>query len=223
VAEEPGSERVVASIKSNCRPVTTDVPQQLTRGPTLCSIFMNDLNNTEEHIFSKSADDTKLGGLADTPEDCEAIQRDLDRLERRAEKNLMKLNKEKRKVLHRGRNKPRHQYTLGVNLLEGSSAGEDLGVLVANKLNMNQNRAEKSRPERDERKHPNGGWKAARGTFFSVESRNRRRANRHKAIPQNFYILVHFRHDKFLADKAILILLEKKDQKTSISAVTAHC
>jgi len=34
--------------------------------------------------------DTKLGGVAYTLEDCAAIQRDLDRLEMWAEKNVMK-------------------------------------------------------------------------------------------------------------------------------------
>ncbi|KAK4830533.1 hypothetical protein QYF61_011671 [Mycteria americana] len=75
-------------------------------------------NGGAERILSKFADDTKLGGVADTPEGCAAIQRDLNRLEKWADGNLMKFNKEKSKALHLGRNNPRHQYMLGANQLE---------------------------------------------------------------------------------------------------------
>ncbi|PKU31221.1 rna-directed dna polymerase from mobile element jockey-like [Limosa lapponica baueri] len=83
------------------------------------------------------ADETKLGGEADTPEGCAAIQRDFNRLEKWADENLLKFNK-KCKVLHLVRNNPMHQYMLGATQLESSLAEKFLGVLVDTKLNMSQ-------------------------------------------------------------------------------------
>jgi len=74
----------------------------------------------------------------DTPEVCAAIQRDLDRLENWSERNSMKFNMGKCRVLHLGRSNLMHQYRLGADLLETSSVERDLGVLVDNRLTMSQ-------------------------------------------------------------------------------------
>ena len=74
----------------------------------------------------------------DTPEGCAAIQRDLDRLESWTERNLMKFNKGKCRVLHLGRNNPMHQYRLRADLLQSSSVERNLSVLVDDRLTMSQ-------------------------------------------------------------------------------------
>ncbi|KAF7239045.1 RNA-directed DNA polymerase from mobile element jockey [Varanus komodoensis] len=120
---------------SNWMEVTSGVPQGSVLGPVLFNIFINDLDEQVQGKIIRFADDTKLGGIANTLEDRMKIQGDLHKLEHWAETNRMKFDKDNCHVLHIGKRNQWHRYKMG-NMWHNRSEQEK--DLVDNRLNMSQ-------------------------------------------------------------------------------------
>ena len=94
--------------------VSGRVPQGLGLGLVLFNIVIGDLDEGIKPTLSRLADDTELGGVADTAEGCATTQQDLER------------------------NECMYQCRLGQELLERSSAEKDLWVLAGDRLAVSQ-------------------------------------------------------------------------------------
>ena len=119
---------VLNGTTSTWREGCSGVIEDSALGPVLFNIFINDLDTGIEGALIKFAEDTKLGGIANTLEDRLNIQQDLDRLEHWALSNKMQLTGGKSKVLHLGRRNQMHRYRIGER---------DLGILLDHYLKMN--------------------------------------------------------------------------------------
>jgi len=98
---------------SKWRSVTSGVPQGSVLGLVFFSIFVGNMDSGIECTLNKFADNTKQSSAANMLKGRDAIERDLDRLERWVHAKLLKFNKAKCMVLHLGQDNLKHRYRLG--------------------------------------------------------------------------------------------------------------
>ena len=116
--------------------VLSGVPQGSVLGPLLFIIFINDIDFAARLIklLLKFADDTKTANKIMAPKDCEDLQSCINDMCKWAETWAMEINVTKCKVLHIGRNNPRHIYTMNNVPLETVTSEKDIGVLIGESL-----------------------------------------------------------------------------------------
>ena len=130
----------VNNATSDWAPVTSGIPQGTVLGPILFVIFVNDLPNNVTSETLMFADDTKLLKIIKCDRDSLNFQSDLDRLHRWSLTWQLKFNPNKCKIMHTGRQREEHLYTM-INdendtrtILEETTCEKDLGLHVDNQL-----------------------------------------------------------------------------------------
>ncbi|MGH0123268.1 UNVERIFIED_CONTAM: hypothetical protein FKN15_021008, partial [Acipenser sinensis] len=118
--------------------VTSGVPQGSVLGPLLFLIYINDLDSGIVSKLIKFADDTKIGGVANTAEAAKVIQNDLDSIQKWADTWQMKFNREKCKVLHAGIKNVHYKYHMGDTEIEEGNYEKDLGVYVDSEMSSSR-------------------------------------------------------------------------------------
>ena len=130
---------VIQGSKSEWAPVTSGIPQGSVLGPTLFTLFVNDMPQQVSSCVKLFADDTKL--YRRVTNGSTELQADIDALVKWSKEWLLPFNSTKCRVMHLGRRNAEHPY-----LLDGASIQEvreerDLGVVVDDELKFHQQTA----------------------------------------------------------------------------------
>jgi Reverse transcriptase (RNA-dependent DNA polymerase) len=129
---------VLGKHMSSWQDVSSGVPQGSVLGPLLFVMFINDLPEAVNNFPSKLyADDSKI--IADVSNDVDShkLQQDIDAIVEWTDTWLMRLNFDKCKVMHMGRQNPKREYqmfdvtTSTFSTLTSTQKERDLGVTIS--------------------------------------------------------------------------------------------
>ena len=129
---------VLENTASHWSPVTSVVPQGSILGPLLFTLFINDLPDEAAYGLKVAlyADDTKLYRNVSSAEHCNLIQDTLSNMHVWSQRNNIRFNTSKCKVLTVTRKKTpiAFDYTLDGTALTRVSEEKDLGVIITSTL-----------------------------------------------------------------------------------------
>ena len=116
--------------------VTSGVPQGSVLGPVMFGIYVNDLVEGIDSHINLFADDAKIMRRVEGVDDCEKLQRDLDKIGEWSRTWQMEFNLNKCKIMEFGRSKRRvhWDYKMGGVSLKKSGEEVDLGVTITESL-----------------------------------------------------------------------------------------
>ena len=135
---------VLGDTVSDWSAVTSSVPQGSVLGPTLFILYINDLVDIIKNRSILYADDTKIICPVASAEERDMLQGDINNIVDWTNTWLMRLNIDKCKVMHIGRNNQNYQYTMNDYItslptpLETTKSEKDLGIILTDDLKANK-------------------------------------------------------------------------------------
>ena len=126
----------ISGVKSKQLPVSSGVPQGSVLGPILFLIFVNSVGNGLGNKYKMFADDFKLYFKADTDQDLNSAQDDIDDFNEISASWGLKLNTSKCNVLHFNSHSSElnRSYLLNSQVISENNFPVDLGVTIDAKL-----------------------------------------------------------------------------------------